>query len=57
MKAPFELQAQSLLPEEDRGKPEVILAKAGLTHAEIAVIVGKTLAAVQKAVSRANAPR
>jgi DNA-directed RNA polymerase specialized sigma24 family protein len=57
MRAQVALSAQLMLPQEDRQKPEVILALTGLTHGEIAEILGKTAAAVQKTVSRANAAR
>jgi len=57
MKASVALQVQLMLPSEDRRKPEVVLAAAGLSHVEIAEILGKRPAAVQKAVSRANASR
>ena len=42
---------------EDRRKPEVVLAMAGLSHVEIAALLGKKAAAIQKSVSRANAAR
>jgi DNA-directed RNA polymerase specialized sigma24 family protein len=55
LRAQVALQAESLLPKEDRRKPEVVLAKCGLANGDIAEILGKTATAVQKAVSRANA--
>ena len=36
-------------------KPEVLLAKAGFAHKEIADLLGKKQAAVSKAISRAPA--
>ncbi len=37
-------------------KPEVLLAKAGFTHKEIAELLSKSQAAVAKAISRAKTP-
>lgn len=54
MRALLAINAQLLLPLEERTKPEVLLNRAGLKHAEIADIIGKTPAAVAKAVSRAR---
>ena len=57
LKALVYLQAQQInLLEEAAVKAEVLLAKAGLPHREIAEILGKTEAAVSKAVSRAKGP-
>jgi len=53
-KALLAVNAQLLLPQEERGKPELLLNRAGLKHSEIADILGKTPAAVAKAVSRAK---
>lgn len=36
-------------------KPEVLLARAGLTHKEIAELLGKSQMAVSKAISRGKA--
>jgi len=54
IKALVYLHAQSLPEVEQKAKPEVVLARAGLKYAEIAQILGKTEAAVSKAVSRAK---
>jgi predicted transcriptional regulator len=54
MKALLYLQAQSLPDVEQKAKPEILLARAGLRHAEIAAILGKTEAAVSKSISRAR---
>jgi DNA-directed RNA polymerase specialized sigma24 family protein len=54
LRALIALQAEAMLPQEDRRKPEVVLAKCGLAHPDIAEILGKTATAVQKAVSRAS---
>jgi hypothetical protein len=35
-------------------KPELFLARAGFTHSEIAILVGKTADAVSKTISRAK---
>ena len=42
------------LPVDDGPKAEVILARAGLPHEEIARALGKSRAAVAKAASRAQ---
>jgi len=54
LKAMVSLQAQSMVEVEQRQKTEVLLARAGLKYGEIAEIIGKTEAAVSKAVSRAK---
>lgn len=54
LKALVFLQAQALAEPEQRQKSELLLAKAGLKYAEIAELLGKTEAAVSKAVSRAK---
>jgi DNA-directed RNA polymerase specialized sigma24 family protein len=54
IKALVYLQVQSLPEVEQKAKPEVVLARAGLKYSEISQIVGKTEAAVSKAVSRAK---
>jgi DNA-directed RNA polymerase specialized sigma24 family protein len=53
-KALVYLHAQSLLEVEEKTKPEVVLARAGLKYSEIARILGKTEGAVAKAVNRAK---
>jgi DNA-directed RNA polymerase specialized sigma24 family protein len=54
MKALVFLQAQSLSDSEKPLKPEILLARAGLSYAEIASILDKKEAAVAKAVQRAK---
>ena len=54
MKALVYLQAQSLTENEKPPKPEILLARAGLNYLEIGSILGKTEAAVAKAVQRAK---
>lgn len=48
------LQAQAAATANPSGRIEVLLARAGLGHKEIAEIVGKSPAAVSKAISRAK---
>lgn len=48
------LQVQALNKTEDPVKPEVLLARAGLTSREIAELLGKNSAAVAKAIQRAT---
>ncbi|WP_420823899.1 sigma factor-like helix-turn-helix DNA-binding protein [Sulfurifustis variabilis] len=58
MKAVVVLQAAALADEEGRPSTEVLLRRAGLDINEIAEILGKSYAAVAKAISRArSAPR
>lgn len=40
--------------ERSKIKPEILLSNAGLENAEVAKILGKTLAAVQKTIQRAK---
>jgi len=54
LKALTYLQAQCLLGTDDGLKPEVLLFRAGLSHKEIADLLGKKYMAVAKAVSRAK---
>lgn len=54
MKALVYLQVQSLAGASSFGKPEVLLSKAGFKHREIADILGKNEAAVQKTISRSK---
>lgn len=53
-KAVFLVQLLSLDDPEKRDKPEVILARAGYTSAEIAKLLNKGQAAVSKAIQRAG---
>ena len=48
------LQVQQMTAGRAFRKPEVLLAKAGLSYPEIAALLGKTQAAVRKAVQRAT---
>ena len=50
-------QVQSAQPGAPAFKPEVLLADAGISPKEIAAILGKSPAAVAKAISRARAAR
>ena len=54
LKALVYIQANGLSDPEARVKPELLLAKAGLKHAEIGDILGKKGTAVAKAISRAK---
>ncbi len=54
MKALVFLHAQSLSDGETPTKVEILLARAGLSYAEIALILDKTEAAVAKSVQRAK---
>jgi hypothetical protein len=54
LRALLAVQIQGLQQKEEREKIEVALSRAGLQHPEIAKILGKTVAAVQKAVSRSK---
>ena len=54
-KAMVYLQAQLLVEDASaREKPEVVMSRAGLTHKEIAVALGRSEPAVAKSISRAN---
>ena len=46
------LQLQALAPQEERVKPEVVLARAGFAAREAADMLGKNQAAVAKAIQR-----
>jgi len=46
------LQLQALAPQEERVKPEVVLARAGFASREAADMLGKNQAAVAKAIQR-----
>lgn len=51
-KALLALQIQALDPAEDRAKPEILMARAGLTARDIGKLLGKKPAAVAKAIQR-----
>jgi DNA-directed RNA polymerase specialized sigma24 family protein len=53
-KALLVLELQSLNKTEDPVKPEILLARAGLTAREIAELLGKNPTAVTKALQRAG---
>ena len=57
MKALTFLQLQVVTGSNIFGKPEVLLSKAGFQHKEIADLLGKSPAAVAKAISRGKAAR
>ena len=42
------------MSDDDAPKPEILLARAGLGHKDIAEILGKKPAAIAKAISRAK---
>lgn len=48
------LQVQAQSKTEDLVKPEILLARAGLTARDIADLLGKNAAAVAKAIQRAG---
>jgi DNA-directed RNA polymerase specialized sigma24 family protein len=54
LRALVHLQLELVYSPESPHKKEIILARAGFTHAEIASFVGKNAAAVSKAISRAK---
>jgi predicted transcriptional regulator len=54
LKALLVLQLEALKNSESESKPEVLLSRAGLSHKEIADLIGKTQAAVAKAISRSR---
>jgi DNA-directed RNA polymerase specialized sigma24 family protein len=47
-------QLQGQLSENEREKPEVLLARAGFVAREIAELLGKSQAAVAKSIQRAG---
>lgn len=51
-KALLAIQILALGTTEDAAKPEILLARAGLTAREIAALLGKKPAAVAKAIQR-----
>jgi DNA-directed RNA polymerase specialized sigma24 family protein len=53
-KALLLLQVQGLNKTDDPIKPEVLLARAGLSAREIAELLGKNSAAVSKTIQRAE---
>lgn len=48
------LQVHARNGDESPSKPELLLANAGLSHREIADLLGKKVAAVSKAIERAR---
>jgi DNA-directed RNA polymerase specialized sigma24 family protein len=54
LKALIALQVQAMTGEADSVKPEVLLARAGLSSGEIAAILGKKPNAVAMTLSRAK---
>jgi DNA-directed RNA polymerase specialized sigma24 family protein len=52
MRALVALQIRGLSNEEDRVRPEILLARSGLPAREIAGLLGKSEAAVAKAIQR-----
>ncbi|HBB87597.1 MAG TPA: hypothetical protein DC047_08280 [Blastocatellia bacterium] len=48
------LEVYRLSKSDDSAKPEILLARAGLTAREIAELLGKNLAAVAKSIQRAG---
>jgi DNA-directed RNA polymerase specialized sigma24 family protein len=57
LRASVLLQIQATLDPDEVAKPEVILARAGFSHKEIAELLDKNAAAVAKAISRDRAGR
>lgn len=57
MKALTFLQLQVVTGSNVFGKPELLLSKAGFQHKEIADLLGKSQAAVAKAISRGRAAK
>ncbi len=53
-KASLLVQLQAQTPEDEKEKPEILLARAGFVAREIADLLGKSQAAVAKAVQRAG---
>jgi IS30 family transposase len=54
MKGILAVQVHSLIKVDDSIKPEVLLARAGMSAREIAEILGKSQAAVAKTIERAK---
>jgi DNA-directed RNA polymerase specialized sigma24 family protein len=54
MRALVALNAQELSEPEERVRPEYLLARSGLPAREIAELLGKSQAAVAKAIQRAG---
>lgn len=54
LRALIQLQIQTVYSPDAPQKPEVILSRAGLSHAEIAAFLGKNVTAVSKSISRAK---
>ena len=57
LKAQLALQVAAYESGEKPVKTEVLLARAGLSHGEIAELLGKKYGAVAQTVSRAERPR
>jgi predicted transcriptional regulator len=57
LRALVALQAQVVGQMEGAVKPELLLAKAGLTHREIADLLAKSSEAVSQVISRAKRGR
>ena len=57
LRASVLLQIQATLDPAAVAKPEVVLARAGFSHKEIAELLDKNMAAVAKAISRGKAVR
>ena len=56
-KAMLVLQSEIVAKTKGAEKAEVLLSRVGLSHKEIAAIVGKPQTGVSKAISRANAKK
>lgn len=54
LRALISLQVKHLAVSDPDSKPELIISSSGLTHQEIADLIGKTSGAVAKAISRAK---
>lgn len=54
LKALVILQVAAMEPPDEREKMEVLLGRAGLPHKEIGAVLGKSVAAVAKAISRSK---
>jgi predicted transcriptional regulator len=57
LKASVALQAEIVARLEGATRPEILMGAAGLTHKEIAALVGKQQPAVSKIISRAKLSR
>ena len=54
MRALVLLSLNDIKEEEERQGPDVVLSRAGFTNPEIAQLLGRTAAAVQKAIERSR---